>query len=60
MLNPRSLLPDQEQHEMYRDRITKKTLVQYDYRDSEGKLFSTVKPTLEKCREARDKWLEGK
>ncbi|MDR1983285.1 MAG: DUF3873 domain-containing protein [Prevotellaceae bacterium] len=33
---------------------------QYDYRDTDGKLFSTVAPTLEKCREKRDKWLNRK
>lgn len=34
---------------------------QYDYRDkSDGELFSTVAPTLEQCRERRDKWLNTK
>jgi len=33
---------------------------QYDYRTSDGELFSTVAPTLEKCREKRDKWLATK
>jgi len=28
---------------------------QYDYRTSKGNLFSCVKSTLAKCREARDK-----
>lgn len=32
---------------------------QYDYRH-EGELFSTVAPTLEQCREKRDKWLNAK
>ena len=31
---------------------------QYDYRTPDGKLFSTVAPTLEKCREKRDLWLQ--
>jgi len=31
---------------------------QYDYRHIDGELFSTVAPTLEQCREKRDKWLE--
>ena len=32
---------------------------QYDWRDPiNGKLFSCVAPTLEKCREKRDKWLK--
>jgi hypothetical protein len=50
-------MPEQEQHEKFKSRITGNTLVQYDYRDSDGNLFSTVKPTLEQCREARDNWL---
>jgi hypothetical protein len=33
---------------------------QYDYRHTDGDLFSTVKPSLEECREQRDKWLQGK
>ena len=31
---------------------------QYDYHTPDGKLFSTVAPTLEKCREKRDIWLQ--
>ena len=38
----------------------KRTLVQYDYRHTDGELFSTVSPTLEQCRAKRDKWLEKK
>jgi hypothetical protein len=30
---------------------------QYDYRHTNGKLFSTVAPTLDGCRQKRDKWL---
>lgn len=33
---------------------------QYDYRTPDGELFSTVAPTLEKCRERRDEWLSAK
>lgn len=34
---------------------------QYDYRDPmDGELFATVAPTLEQCREKRDKWLNAK
>jgi hypothetical protein len=32
---------------------------QYDYRHK-NELFSTVAPTLEQCREKRDKWLQTK
>ena len=38
----------------------KRTLVQYDYRHTDGELFSCVKPTLDECRAARDKWLNAK
>ena len=31
--------------------------VQYDYRTPDGRLFSTVAPTLEECRARRDRWL---
>lgn len=37
-----------------------KAYVQYDYRDLDGELFSTVQKTLPQCREARDKWLNAK
>lgn len=33
---------------------------QYDYRHTDGELFSTVAPTLEICRERRDEWLKQK
>lgn len=38
----------------------RRTLVQYDYRHTDGELFSCVKQTLEECRTARDKWLNNK
>lgn len=38
----------------------KRTLVQYDYRHTDGELFSCVKPTLDECRATRDKWLTAK
>ena len=33
---------------------------QYDYRHTDGELFSCVKPTLDECRTAREKWLTAK
>ena len=38
----------------------KRTLVQYDYRPPDGELFSCVKPKLDECRTAREKWLPAK
>jgi hypothetical protein len=32
--------------------------IQYDYRHTNGKLFSTVATTLEKCRQRRDTFIK--
>lgn len=32
--------------------------IQYDYRHTNGKLFSTVAKTLEICRQKRDEWIK--
>ena len=37
-----------------------KTYYQYDYRHTDGELFSTLQETLELCRDKRDKWLSDK
>ncbi len=60
MLNPRNLANGQEQYEKCRDCVTKKTRYAYDYRHTDGELFSCVKLTLEACRAARDEWLNKK
>jgi len=51
-----------ENYEHYTQTIGRKTynLVQYDYRHTDGDLFSTVAQTLEEARRRRDKWLESK
>lgn len=41
-------------------RRPRKTMIQYDYRHTDGELFSTVAPTLEQCREKRNLWLNNK
>lgn len=33
---------------------------QYDYRHTDGKLFSTVAKTLAECRRRRNEWIEKK
>lgn len=38
----------------------RRKMVQYDYRTEDGRLFSTVKPTLKSCREERDRWLNSR
>lgn len=52
----------QEQFEKFTHRVGRqiKKYVQYDYRHTDGELFSCVRPTLDACRAARDAWLAGK
>ena len=54
--------PGQEQYETFSRKTggQAKKYVSYDYRHTDGELFSCVKPTLDACREARDAWLERK
>lgn len=51
-----------ENYETFGIRIGRKTVsrVQYDYRHTDGTLFSCVGKTLEDCRKRRDLWLRGK
>lgn len=55
-LNPQTLNSGNEQYEQF-EAPNRKMYYQYDYRHTDGELFSCVAPTLEKCREKRDKWL---
>lgn len=57
MLDPKNIGPEEEQHEYFKDRVNRKRRCQYDYRDSDGTLFSCIRTTLEDCRRARDLWL---
>lgn len=54
--------PGQEQYEAFSHKVGGKTkkYIQYDYRHTDGELFSCIKITLEACRTARDKWIIGK
>ncbi len=58
MLNPKNLANGQEQHESFKSSVTRKTAVQYDYRHTDGELFSCVKSTLGACRQAKDNWIK--
>ncbi len=51
-----------ENYETFSTRIGRKRVkrVQYDYRHTDGELFSCIAGTLEECRERRDKWLNAK
>ena len=46
-----------EKYERFQSGIgrRRRTLVQYDYRHTDGELFTCVKPTLDECRTARNK-----
>jgi hypothetical protein len=50
--------PGEERYEEYYSNATGTKFVQYDYRTPEGKLFSTIRKSLEACRRERDLWLE--
>lgn len=50
----------QEQYEEFPSWHARETNIQYDYRHTDGELFSTVARTLEECRERRDSWLAKK
>ena len=53
--------PGEEKFVKYRPVAFKgRIFYQYDYRHTDGELFSCVKPTLNECRAARDKWLTEK
>jgi hypothetical protein len=54
--------PGQEQYETFIRRVGRKTkrYFAYDYRHTDGELFSCIKPTLDACRAARDEWLNAK
>lgn len=49
----------QENYEHFEARRGK-WFYQYDYRHTDGELFSVVLPTLDKCREQRDEWVADK
>ncbi len=52
----------QEQYETFYSshRGRKVQRVMYDYRHTDGELFSWVAPTLKECRQRRDEWLNKK
>lgn len=58
-LTPRNLGNGQEQYETFTSRMLRKpsTYIQYDYRHTNGKLFSCVAKTLDDARARRDQWL---
>lgn len=51
--------PGQENYECFEGKPGK-WFFQYDYRHTDGELFTVVKPTLTECRMKRDNWLYDK
>ena len=52
--------PGEEKFVKYRPVAFKgRIFYQYDYRHTDGELFSTVAKTLAECRHRRDKWIEN-
>ncbi len=60
MLDPKNCRFGGENHESFTRKKGRKTIemVQYDYRNDIGELFSCVAKTLEQARVKRDKWLD--
>ena len=54
--------PGTEQYEVFYTgyRSHRKKHYQYDYRHTDGTLFSCVCSTLKECRQRRDEWLNKK
>lgn len=60
MLDPKNCKPGQEQHETftYKTRGNDIQKVQYDYRTSDGQLFSCIANTLEEARARKDSFVK--
>lgn len=54
--------PSKENYCTYNTKLRGKKvrMYQYDYRTENGDLFACCAPSLEACRQKRDKWLEDK
>ena len=52
---PKDVKPGESQYEYYTD-CRRKRRCQYDYRITDGHLFSCVRNTLEECEQARKEW----
>lgn len=58
---PSARRPYGRQYEMfYTGYCTRRKHYQYDYRHTDGELFSCVAGTLKECRQRRDEWLNKK
>ena len=60
-MNPANLKNGQEQYDSFQPTHNKsKRMIQYDYRDNDGELFSCVAATLDKARDKRNAWISKK
>lgn len=59
---PLARRPNERQYEVFYTgyRSRRKKHCQYDYRHTDGTLFSCVADTLKECRHRRDEWLNKK
>ena len=61
-LDPARCMNGDEQWEEFLSRVManhrEKSMIQYDYRNSKGELFSCVAPTLAHARRRRNKWIK--
>ena len=55
-----TITPDTKQYERFGTPRVSILFYQYDYRATDGTLFSTVAKTLKECRQRRDEWLNKK
>jgi hypothetical protein len=60
MLHSKNLQNGEEQFETFKSAVAGREMVQYDYRHTDGELFSVVKVSLEFCRKAKDNWIAKK
>lgn len=61
-LNPKAICNSQEQYEFFEvEHLARRgkdaTRIQYDYRHTDGKLFSCFAKTLDDARSRRDQWI---
>lgn len=59
-MDAENLQNGQEQHESFFSSVVRCNMVQYDYRHTDGKLYSTIAKTTYHARKRRDRWLERK
>jgi hypothetical protein len=59
MIKPSEIKNSSEAFEFYDSSVYRGKMCEYNYRASDGRLFTTVMKTLKKCRQKKDVWLRG-